>query len=230
MFGGVPRTTPLTVGLGAAGLLAVLLVGAQLALPALAEDRVAGELEDFGARPEVHVSAFPAVKLLWGRADRVEVRMPRARADGSARLADELERTKDADELDVRVARLEVGPLILRDARLVKDGDVLRATAVVRDADIRSALPSFLNLRPAARQDGDGMLLEGSASFLGATIRGTARVRAADGAVVVAPENIPFGDLATVTVFSDPRVQVTSVGASVRPGGYLLRAAGRIVG
>jgi hypothetical protein len=230
MFGGVPRTTPLTVGLGAAGLIVALLVGAQLALPALAEDRVAGELEDFGARPEVQVSAFPAVKLLWGRADRVEVRMSRARAEGSARLADELERTKDADEIDVRVTRLAVGPLTLRDARLTKDGDALRATAVVREADISRALPSFLNLRPAARQDGDGLLLEGSASFLGATIRGQARIRAVDGAVTVAPEDIPFGGLATFTVFSDPRVQVTSVGASVRPGGYVLRATGRIVG
>jgi hypothetical protein len=55
-------------------------------------------------------------------------------------------------------------------------------------------------------------------------------VRASEGAITVAPENIPFGALATFTVFEDPRVRVTSVGATTRPGGYGLTAAGRLAG
>ncbi len=220
------RPTKLALA-GGAILLAVLVV-AQLVLPRFAEDRIAGDLKRFGPEPDVDVSAFPAVKLLFGSADSVTVRMDRATAR-PADFADELSRTGDAGELDAHAGELRIGRLIVRDARLTKDGDVLNGTATIRDADLRAALPDFVELRPAEVQTGDGVLLEGSASLLGATIRGRARVKADGGAITVAPEGIPLGALATFVVFQDARVRVLSVRARTRPGGYDLTATGRVV-
>ena len=226
----VRRPRPLVLALSAVGVVVVLLVAAQLILPSLAERSVADDLERFGPRPDVEVSAFPAVKLLFGKADRVEIDMRLARMPGSAPLAEQLERTADADELDARVRELRVGPLRVRDARLTKDGETLRASANVRESELQAALPSFLEFRGAEQQPGDGLLLDGSVTFLGATINAQARVRATEGAITAAPENIPFGALATFTVFQDPRVNVTSVGATTRPGGFGLTATGRLTG
>nr|MBA3328898.1 hypothetical protein [Solirubrobacterales bacterium] len=85
------RPRPPVIALAVAGVVVVALVAAQLALPTLAERRVADGLERLGTRPDVDVSAFPAFKLLFGGgADRVEIDMRLARATGSAPLAEQL--------------------------------------------------------------------------------------------------------------------------------------------
>jgi hypothetical protein len=50
----------------------------------------------------------------------------------------------------------------------------------------------------------------------------TATVSAPDGKLVVVPD-VPFGGLATVTLFSDPRIRVAGVSASRAPGGFTVR-------
>lgn len=219
----------------ASGVAVVLvLVVAQFVLPGIAEGKVADQLEDIGPRPDVKVEAFPAVKLLFNKADKVTVKMSTARTQGSAALAEQLERSKDVDELDVRVGTLRAGPLTVRDARLTKDsGGQMTASASVRDADLARALPSFLgNVRPASQQDGNGLILQGSVDVpLVGKINAQARVSAVDGAIIAKPENIPLLDqIATLTVFQDPRVAVQSVGARARQGGFDLTASGQVVG
>ena len=73
--------------LAAAGGLILLLVGAQLLLPRIAEHRQRDRLERSGTVEQVDISAFPAVKLLWHKADDVTVRMGRLRT-GSGNFAD----------------------------------------------------------------------------------------------------------------------------------------------
>ncbi len=60
------------VGL-AVGLVA-LVVLTQLLLPPFLEERVAGRLTEDGGSADVSLSAFPAVRLLWGDGKRFEVR------------------------------------------------------------------------------------------------------------------------------------------------------------
>ena len=50
-----------------------LAVASQLLLPGLAERRLRSELGEVGTVERVDVSAFPAVKVLAGRADRIVV-------------------------------------------------------------------------------------------------------------------------------------------------------------
>jgi len=60
------------VGL-AVGVLALLML-TQLLLPAFLEERVAGRLTEDGGSADVSLSAFPAVRLLWGDGKRFEAR------------------------------------------------------------------------------------------------------------------------------------------------------------
>jgi len=49
-------------------------------------------------------------------------------------------------------------------------------------------------------------------------------VVAEGGKVIVRPEGLPFGSLATLTVFHDPRVYVESLGAELSGQQYKLTA------
>ncbi len=51
-----------------------LLVLSQLLLPPFLEERVAGRLTEDGGSADVSLSAFPAVRLLWGDGKRFQVR------------------------------------------------------------------------------------------------------------------------------------------------------------
>lgn len=216
-----------TIVIAVAGGIAALLVAGQLALPELAERNLRSSLEELGPDPEVEIAAFPALKLLWGRADRVEVRMRVARAEPAA-VTDRLARTADTGELDARVGELRTGPAVLRDVSLRKDGERLRGEGTLREDELRLALPSFVDFRPVATAPGEGLLFEGTVGAFGLEVSAQARLQAVDGAVTVTPEGIPFAGLATFTVFEDPRVRVTSLGA-VRDGeAFRLRADGRV--
>ncbi len=201
------------------GVVVAALVGGQLVLPRLAERRIERQLRDTGEVRRVSVHAFPALKLLFKHADRVEIEMGDARA-GTGRIAKLLKATSGVGELDARIAQLALGPLHLRDLRLRKAQARLSGQAVVTDADLRAALPSQFAVRPVDTGDGQLVLEAATGPF---TVR--ARLTAADGAVVIAPEGL-LGALGSLTVFRDKRVQVTSVGSRPRPGGFTLVAEG----
>jgi hypothetical protein len=54
-------------------------------------------------------------------------------------------------------------------------------------------------------------------------------VAAREGRLVVVPD-VPLGALATLTVFSDPRVLVQDVGARTASGGFVLTARATLTG
>jgi LmeA-like phospholipid-binding len=204
------------------GLLVAALVGVQLALPRVAERRISHDLAATGEVRRVSVKAVPAVKLLFKRADRVEIDMAEARA-GTGRLAQLLRQTRGAREIDARVDVVRVGPLQLRGVALRKDHDRLSGEASVSDADLAAALPRQFALRPVDDPAGE-LVLEASAGVFTAR----ARLSARDGALVIAPEGL-LGGLGSLTVFRDSRVQVTAVGSKVGNGGFTVTAAGRLV-
>lgn len=203
---------------------AAALVAAQFLLPGIAEDRIADDLELLGSRPAVEVDALPAVKLLWHRADRIELRFPRASILPFG-LGEQLARTEATDELDARIDELTIGPVALRDATLRKDGDALRAGAVAQEGDLVGALPAFLELRPVPD---DGLVFEGAASAFGRRVALRAQLRGVDGRLVLSPDGL-LGGFATVTVFDDPRVRVEDLAANPVQGGIEIAVQGRLV-
>src|SRR2546423_15524275 len=95
--------------------LVLLAVVAQVVLPGLAENRIRDRLAHDGRVESVRVSAFPAVKLLWGKADRVTVRMASVRA-AVGRVGNLIGRTADARRLGASTPELDVVTLRLRGA------------------------------------------------------------------------------------------------------------------
>ena len=211
--------------LGVAGLVLLVLVVAQLVLPGIAERRLRDQLSKSGTVLSVSVSAFPAIELLWGQADRVVIRMARYQA-GASQIGGELGRAADVGTLDISAQEAQSGLLTVRDARLRKRGNELIGTAVVRQADLRAAVPFLDDVQPVASSGGQ-LILRGRASLLGLSATVDAVVAVRDGALVVAPA-VPFGGIATITLLDDPHVRVQSVSAVTVPGGFELRGQARV--
>jgi hypothetical protein len=213
------------IALGVVGVVLLVLVVAQLALPGIAEDRLRDQLSKSGTVLSVRVSAFPAIELLWGQADSVIVRMGRYQA-GASEIGNKLGRAADVGSLDVSAHEVQSGALTLRDARLRKQGSELIGSATVMQADLRAAVPFLDNVQPVASSGGQ-LILQGTASLLGLRASVDAVVGARDGALVVAPA-VPFGGIATITLLDDPHVRMQSVSAVTVPGGFRLRAEAQV--
>lgn len=211
-------------------LVVVVLIGvAQLALPGLAVRRLRDRLARHGTVERVEVHAVPAIELLWGHADRVVVRMSSYAPGPTSRLADLFAHASATDRLDAETGQLSTGLLTLRDATVRKSGAQLDGRARLTDADLRAALPPVLDVRPVASGDGQ-LVLQGTATLLGASVSIRARLLALAGRLVLEPEGLPLGALASITVFSDPRVAIEGVGASRTSNGYVLTARARLHG
>src|SRR3954471_19888193 len=126
------------------GLVVAVLVGGQLVLPRIAERRITSDLSHSGEVRRVSVEATPALKLLFKRADRVEVDMREVRAGTTGRLVELLRRTRATKRLDAHADLVTLGPLRLHAAMLSKDHDRLAGQAAVSEQELAAALPSQL--------------------------------------------------------------------------------------
>jgi hypothetical protein len=82
------------------------------------------------------------------------------------------------------------------------------------------------SVQPVASADG-ALTLRGTATVLGVGATVDATVRPQNGALVVSPD-VPFGGLATLTLFSNPKIAVTGVSATPVAGGFALTAHGLV--
>jgi len=175
----------------------------------------------------VEVESFPAVELLAGRIDAVRAELSSGRTSGG-RIGDLVAEAEHIDALRVTASSLTVSGLPVRDARLEKDGTAIRVEGTVEPAALQAGLPAGAQLRGVATS-GDGVTLDGSFTILGAELSGVARLEPRDGALVLAPQDVPFAALATVTVFADPRLRVRSVAAEPSGAALRMRAAAVLV-
>jgi hypothetical protein len=138
-----------------------------------------------------------------------------------AKLPGTLDQAGDVGSLRASAQTFQDGLLTLHAASLVKQGNQLSGSAVVAEADLRAAAPFLTSVTPVASAGGR-LTLRGTATLFGLSATVDATVSAQDGKLVVAPD-VPFGGLATITVFSDPRIKVQAVSASPVPGGFEVR-------
>lgn len=203
----------------------IVLLVAQLVLPGIAEQQLRDRLSSSGTVQTVKISAFPAIKLLWDDADSVTVRM-RNYHSGTAHLGSLLSEAGGVGSVDASAGVLTAGLLTVRNAVLTKRGGQLSATAAVTESDLRSAVPALESVVPVASGGGQ-LTLQGTATLFGITASVDATVRTDNGQIVVTPD-VPFGGFATITVFSNPSIEVQSVAASPMPAGFRVSATGRI--
>jgi hypothetical protein len=222
------------------------LVVAQIVLPGIAGDRLRDRLAPHGAVQQASVSAFPAIELLWGDAGSVTVRMRvyhdavtseassshsgAAAISPSRRLANLLAGTARTESLDARIGVLQSGRLVLDNVVLTKSGNDLRASALLTQSNLDAALPPLFTLRPLSSTSGV-LEFRGTVHVLSTTLSVTAVLRAHDGALVVSPDLAGFvPTFLSLTVFSDPRVSIDSVGALKVSDGWEVSARAHLTG
>jgi hypothetical protein len=210
------------------GAIVLLLVAAQIFLPGIAAQKARERVARYGTVRSAHVKAFPAIELLWGQADSATVKAGSLHMT-TTQAADLLASTRGIKNMDLSVEtlavkdQLTVKPLVVRDVNLQKRGGQFDAQAQLRAGDLRAALDGSLEVQPVASGGGD-IEVQASGGLFGVQASVRALVGPQEGKLVAQPQGFPLAGLARLTLFSDPRVFVEGVGASVA-GGSLSAAA-----
>jgi hypothetical protein len=203
---------------GLVGALVLVLVLAQVFLPAIAASRVRSRVGKYGTVKSVSVKAWPAVELLWGKAESVSVTA--GSLDMSpAQTAKLLVQARGVKSMNLTAARVKEGSLQLQDASFQKHGNTLAGAAWVSRADARAALGEGVEVE-LLKSGGGQVEVSASGGLFGVKTSVQAVALAQEGKLVVHPLGFLLEGL-KLTLFADPHVYVEGVGASaVRgPGG-----------
>lgn len=193
----------------------LLLVAAQLILPRIAASVISSRVGRYGRVESVSVSAWPAVKLLWGSVDSVKVKAG-SLAIEPGQAGKLLWEARDTARMEVMAERMRVGSLRLSDARLTKRGSSLSAQARASEADVRAALPAGFSVQ-LVRSEGGEVEVQASGGLFGVGASLDAVALASEGKLVAHPLGLLVEGL-RLTLFSDPHVYVEGVGASMSSG------------
>jgi LmeA-like phospholipid-binding len=205
-----------------AGAIILALAVAQLLLPRIAASVISSRVGRYGKVESASVTAWPAVRLLWGSVDSVRVRA-RSLAISPAQAAKLLWEAHGVASMDISAEDVKVGSLRLSAAHLRKRGSALSAQASATEADVQSALPAGVGLR-LLRSEGGDVEVQASGGLFGVNASVNAVAQASEGKLVAHPLGLLVEGL-RLTLFSDPHVYVEGVGASVasgQPPGYRL--------
>jgi hypothetical protein len=226
------RQRVIVAALATSAVVVVALIVAELVLPGIAAQRVRDRVDRYGSVRAVSVHAQPALELLWGDAETIGVRAgplhvtpadlveleQRVSGVGSAELT--------TPELVLSLAGLASAEVPLYNVRLVKHGKSLLATGLVRPANVHATLIAGFQAQGFYAESGRPEVGI-SGEVLGARLSARGLVTASEGKIIVEPVGIPFGSLAAVSVFSDPRIDVESVTAAPQGEEVLLTVHAR---
>jgi hypothetical protein len=195
-----------------AGAVVLVLALAQLLLPRIAAGVISSRIGRYGKVHSVSVSAWPAVKLLWGSVDSVRVRAGRL-AMSPAQAAKLLWEGHTTASIDATAESVQLGSLRLSDATLQKRDSALSAQASTSEADVSAALPAGIGLK-LLRSEGGQVEVQASGGLFGVGASVNAVAQASEGKLIAHPLGFLVEGL-RLTLFSDPHVYVEGVGASV---------------
>jgi LmeA-like phospholipid-binding len=193
------------------GVVVVLAVLAQLLLPWLAAKRITSRVARYGHVVSVSVSAWPALKLLWGDADSVKVRTGDL-AMSAKQASDLLWEGRGVEKMDLNAQAVRMGKLQVQDALLRKRGSSLEAEAQASEAEAQAALPG-VSLKLLGSGGGQVKVLAGGSLFgVGASVEAVAE--ADEGELIAHPLGFLLEGF-RLTLFSEQHVHVEGVGAHV---------------
>jgi hypothetical protein len=202
------------IAVGFVGAIVLVLVLAQVFLPAIAASRVRSRVGKYGTVKSVTVKAWPAIKLLWGHADSVRV------TAGSltmtpAQTAKLLVQARGVKSMILTAESVKEGPLRLQDASFQKHGDALVAQASTTHADVGEALATLgrgIEVHLLSSHDGQ-VEVSASGGLFGVRASIDAVARAQDGKLVVRPLGFLLEGL-QLTLLDNPHVYVEGIGAT----------------
>jgi hypothetical protein len=191
---------------------ALVLVLAQVLLPGIAASRVSSRVGRYGKVESVSVSAWPALKLLWGSVDSVRVRAG-SLALSAAQAAKLAWEARGVASMDVTATSVRLGSLHVSEASVHKRGSALSAQALIGEADVRAALPGGFTVA-LVKSEGGKVQVRASGGLFGVGAAVDAVAGAREGKLVAHPLGFLVEGL-RLTLFSEPHVYVEGVGASV---------------
>lgn len=197
----------------------------ELALPAVAEHRMRGELEPLGSVTDVEVTSTPAVKLLFGGVDRAAVQMTSATLDTTALDPQMLDRARAVEVLEARIDTLRAGPLDVAAVHVDKRDAALDASATIAAADVEKLVPGA-----KLKVENGTVLLDLSQLPLPLPVTGPLQLQVAaeDGTVVARPLGAAAGLLPAQPLLDRPELTVQSLRGSLRDGQLHVTAAAQI--
>lgn len=215
----------------AVGVPVVLLFGfTQAVLPRLAAQRVRDRVKPYGQLEDVSVKAFPAIELLWGKAESASAtakRLSLSEAD-AVRLLWEGRGVHDST-LKVGALKLATPVLpsgvVLHNAVVHKRGNHISAQSTITQADIDAASPSGVRVRLVPSTPGTVKVLA-SGSLFGVQATVEAVAMPSEGKLIAQPLNIPFGAFVRITLFADPHLRLEGISAT--PEGEGAQAGWRV--
>jgi hypothetical protein len=211
---------------GIVGGLVLLVVLAQAFLPTLAEKIVKDRLSKYGTVKSVHVSAFPAVELLWGKADSASVsagslKMSASQLSQIVKQAWEArgvtDATMTAEHATIGASGLLEHGVTASDLRTEKRGTQISASATITQQQLQEALPSGFSVK-LLESSGGQVRVRASGGLFGAQASIDAVIKPQEGKLVVEPQGLPFGGFTTITLLSAPHLNLDSVAMQVAPG------------
>jgi hypothetical protein len=220
-----PRGRLARVLLLAVGVVVLVLVLAQIVLPKIAAHRISSRIGRYGKVVGVHVSAWPAIELLWHDAGSASVRAS-SLALTPSQTAKLLWEARGIDTLDLTAARASEGSLRLSEVSLRKRGSKLHAQGFVSEAGVHAALGEGIGVQLLGSSGGQ-VEVRASGGLFGIDASVDAVARASEGKLIVQPRGFLL-EAFKLTLFAEPHVYVQGVGASARSGGYALSIDARL--
>lgn len=215
-----------------AGVVVLLLVLAQFLLPVIAVKLVRDRAGKYGDIKSASVSAFPAVELLWGKAESATM----AAGHISVTQAQLTELTKQlwqargvekanvsAEEATVHLNGLAHG-LTAFHLRATKQGSRIGGSATITQQALDEAMPNGFHVQPIASEGGQ-VEVKASGGLFGVNASIGAVIKPQEGRLVAEPQGIPFAALGSITLISDKHIDVESVGLELvgdQPATYKL--------
>jgi hypothetical protein len=209
MWSAQPRA--LRIAISAVVLVLALLVLAQIVLPSIAASRIRSRVGRYGSVKSVKVSAWPAIKLLWGDADSVSVHVAGLTVSPQ-RAAGLLSEGNGVAHLDLSADSLKVGPLQMTGATLHKRGDELSAEASTTQAAAQAALPAGLSAELIGSEAGK-VEVRATGGLFGLQASLDAVAEAVSGKLIAHPVGALLEGF-RITIFANPHIYVEGIAAS----------------
>jgi hypothetical protein len=210
------------IGLWAIAAIFALLAIAQFLLPVIAVKLVRDRAARYGTIKSASISAFPAVELLWGKAESATLSAGELTVTASelTELLGQLWEARGVDEATVSAekATINVGgsvnTIVARDLHAQKRGSELSGSATITQEALDRALPDGISIE-ALESTGGQVRVRASITLFGAQTSVGAIVKPSEGHLVVEPQGLPIAGLGTITLFSNPHLDMKSVAMEV---------------
>ena len=100
--------------------LVALLVASQFVIPPLVSRQVANDLAAHGGHADVHLSAFPALRLLFGHGQKLTIDAKQLSVDLGQNQDDVFKQLDHFSKVDITVTGSRAGPFSIRAFRIVR--------------------------------------------------------------------------------------------------------------